>query len=50
VLEVNALGLLPWKFEPKKGINTIYESVQNVLIAGFVLWAVFLIFWEIIIH
>jgi uncharacterized membrane protein len=50
VLEVNALGLMPWKFEPKKGINIIYESVQNLLIAGFVLWAVFLLFWEIIVH
>jgi len=50
VLEVNALGLLPWKFDVKKGLNTIYESVQNALVAGFVLWAVFLILWEIIIH
>jgi uncharacterized membrane protein len=50
ILEVNALGLLPWKFNAKKGINTIYESVQNALIAGFALWAVFLVFWEIIIH
>ena len=50
VLEINALGLLPWKFEAKKGLNVIYDSVQNALIAGFVLWAVFLLFWEIIVR
>jgi uncharacterized membrane protein len=50
ILEVNALGVLPWKFEVKKGLNTLYESVQNTLVAGFVLWALFLIFWEIIIR
>lgn len=48
VLELNALGLMPWKFEAKKGLNIIYESVQNALIAGFVLWLVFMILWEII--
>jgi uncharacterized membrane protein len=39
-LELNALGFMPWKAEPKKGLNVIYDSVRNVLIAGFVLWAV----------
>jgi len=48
VLELNALGFLPWKFEAKKGLNQAYDSVQNVLIAGFGLWAIFLILWEII--
>jgi uncharacterized membrane protein len=48
VLELNALGLLPWKTAAKKGLNIVYESVQNVLIAAFGLWAFFLIFWEII--
>jgi uncharacterized membrane protein len=49
ILELNALGLLPWKFNAKKGLNTIYESVQNTLITGFVLWAVFVVLWEIVI-
>jgi len=48
ILEINALGLMPWKAQAKKGLNLIYESVQNALIAGFVLWAVFLVMWEII--
>jgi uncharacterized membrane protein len=48
VLEANALGFMPWKFEAKKGLNQMYESVQNVLIAGFVLWAVMWLWWEII--
>ncbi len=47
VLEVNALGLMPWKAAPKKGLNIIYETVQNALIAAFVLWAIFLIMTEI---
>ena len=48
VLELNALGLMPWKTEPKKGLNILYDSVQNVLIAGFGLWVIFLVLWEII--
>ncbi len=48
VLEVNALGLMPWKTAPKKGLNVLYDTVQNVLIAGFGLWLIFLIIWEII--
>jgi uncharacterized membrane protein len=48
VLELNALGLLPWKTTAKKGLNILYESVQNVIIAGFGLWLIFLIIWEII--
>jgi uncharacterized membrane protein len=48
ILELNALGLMPWKTEPKKGLNVFYDSVQNVLIAGFGLWVIFLIMWEIV--
>ena len=48
VLELNALGFMPWKTEPKKGLNIAYDSVQNVLIAGFGLWVIFLIMWEIV--
>ncbi len=48
VMELNALGLLPWKTEAKKGLNLMYESVRNVLVAGFVFLAVNLILWEII--
>ncbi|MGD9704772.1 MAG: urate hydroxylase PuuD [Acidimicrobiia bacterium] len=47
VLEVNALGLMPWKTAPKKGLNIIYETVQNTLIAAFGLWVIFLVMTEI---
>jgi uncharacterized membrane protein len=47
VLEVNALGLMPWKTQANKGLNVIYESVQNTLIAAFGLWVVFLVLTEI---
>ncbi len=47
-LELNALGMMPWKAQAKKGINVLYDTVQNVLIAGFGLWLFFLLLWEII--
>lgn len=49
VLEVNALGLLPWKFTANKGLNVIYDGqgVQNPLYAAFGLWIFFLIMTEI---
>lgn len=47
ILEVNALGFMPWKTAPKKGLNVLYESVQNVLIAAFGLWVIFLIISEV---
>ena len=49
VLEVNALGLMPWKTQPNKGLNVLYDGpgVRNPLIAAFGLWAIFLILTEI---
>ena len=49
VLEVNALGLMPWKAQPNKGLNMMYDGpgVRNLLIATFGLWVVFLILTEI---
>ncbi len=49
VLELNALGMLPWKTQVGKGLNTIYDGpgVRNPLIAAFGLWAVFLVLTEI---
>jgi uncharacterized membrane protein len=49
VLEVNALGVLPWKTEANKGLNILYDGpkVRNPLIASFGLWVVFLILTEI---
>jgi len=49
ILEVNALGLMPWKTAPNKGINALYDGkgVRNPLIAAFGLWVVFLILSEI---
>ena len=49
MLELNALGLLPWKSQANKGLNVIYDGpgVRNPLIAAFGLWAVFLILSEI---
>jgi uncharacterized membrane protein len=49
VLELNALGLMPWKTAPNKGLNVLYDGkgVRNPLIAAFGLWVVFLILTEI---
>jgi uncharacterized membrane protein len=49
VLEVNALGLLPWKATPNKGLNKLYDGtgVRNVMVSAFGLWVVFLILTEI---
>lgn len=49
VLEVNALGLMPWKTQPNKGLNVLYDGpgVRNPLIASFGLWAIFLVLTEI---
>ena len=50
VLEVNALGLMPWKTQPNKGLNLLYDGpgVRNPLIASFGLWAIFLILTELL--
>jgi hypothetical protein len=48
VMELNALGLLPWKTEAKKGLNLMYDTVRNVIVAAFVFWAINLVIWEII--
>lgn len=50
VLELNALGLLPWKTTPNKGLNMLYDGpgVRNALIASFGLWAAFLVLTEIV--
>ena len=49
ILELNALGLMPWKTNPNKGLNVIYDGkgVRNPLIASFGLWVVFLVMTEI---
>ena len=49
VMEVNALGLMPWKTEANKGLNKMYDGpgVRNPLIAAFGLWVVMLILSEI---
>jgi uncharacterized membrane protein len=49
VLELNALGLMPWKAQPNKGLNILYDGpgVRNPLIAAFGLWVVFLILTEV---
>jgi uncharacterized membrane protein len=51
VLELNALGMLPWKKEANKGLNVIYDGpgVRNPLIAAFGLWVVFLIMSEVLL-
>jgi uncharacterized membrane protein len=51
VLEVNALGLLPWKATPNKGLNLMYDGpgVRNLLISAFGLWVVFLILSEVLL-
>ena len=49
VLELNCLQLLPWKAQPNKGLNILYDGpgVRNPLIGAFGLWAIFLILTEI---
>ena len=49
VLELNALGMLPWKAQANKGLNMLYDGpgVRNPLVAAFGLWVVFLIITEI---
>jgi uncharacterized membrane protein len=49
VLELNALGLLPWKTAPNKGLNAIYDGpgVRNPLVAAGGLWVIFLILTEV---
>jgi uncharacterized membrane protein len=48
VLELNALGLMPWKAQPNKGLNMLYDGgTRNMLIGAFGLWAIFLILTEI---
>jgi len=49
VMELNALGLMPWKTEANKGLNQMYDGpgVRNPLVASFGLWAVFLILTEV---
>jgi hypothetical protein len=48
VLEVNALGLMPWKAQPNKGLNILYDGkgVQNPLIAAAGFWVIVLILCE----
>ncbi len=50
VLELNCLGLLPWKATANKGLNVMYDGpgVRNPLIVSFGLWVVFLILTEIL--
>ncbi len=49
VMELNALGLMPWKTTPNKGLNLMYDGpgVRNPLIAAFGLWAVMLLLTEV---
>ena len=49
VMELNALGMMPWKTAPNKGLNLMYDGpgVRNPLIASGGLWVVFLIITEI---
>jgi uncharacterized membrane protein len=49
VLEANALGLMPWKTQPNKGLNVLYDGpgVRNPLVASFGLWAIFLVLTEV---
>ena len=50
ILELNCLGLLPWKATANKGLNKIYDGpgVRNPLIATFAVWAVFLVLTEVL--
>jgi uncharacterized membrane protein len=48
VLEVNALGLLPWKAQANKGLNMMYDGgVRNTLISAAGFWVIVLIICEV---
>jgi len=49
IMEINALGLLPWKTTANKGLNAMYDGpgVRNPLIAAGGMFVVFLILTEI---
>jgi uncharacterized membrane protein len=48
-MELNALQLMPWKAQPNKGLNMMYDGpgTRNVLVSAFGMWAIFLILTEI---
>ena len=50
VMELNALGLLPWKTTANKGLNVLYDGkgIRNPLIAAFGFFAVMLILTEVL--
>ena len=52
VMELNALGLMPWKATPNKGLNMMYDGpgVRNLLISAFGLWVIFLILTETLLR
>jgi uncharacterized membrane protein len=51
VMELNALGVLPWKTTPNKGLNAMYDGgVRNVLVSAFGLWVIFLILTEVLLR
>ena len=52
VMELNALGLMPWKATPNKGLNMMYDGpgVRNLLISAFGLWVIFLIMTETLLR
>jgi uncharacterized membrane protein len=52
VMELNALGFMPWKATPNKGLNLMYDGpgVRNVLISAFGLWVIFLILTEVLLR
>ena len=48
VLELNSLGLMPWKTEVNQGLNKLYDNgVKGTIIAAFGVWVVFLILTEV---
>lgn len=49
VLELNALGMMPWKTDANKGLNVLYDGpgVRNPLIGAFGLCAIFLLLTEV---
>jgi uncharacterized membrane protein len=48
VLELNALGFMPWKAEVNKGLNKLYDGgVRNVLIGATGFWVVVLVVCEL---
>lgn len=50
VLELNALGLMPWRLRVGRGLNVLYDGrgARNAVIGAFALWVGFVVLTEVV--